>query len=101
MNTFIQNQTLEKDNVIYTVTLRKKDFLLLRIESDDIIIRQFPIRMIGQYEYVTVNGFTLLANDFTGPSNSVPVTRDFTKEEAEKLKEYLSTLWTGWKNDTY
>lgn len=101
MNTFTPNQTLEKNNVIYTVTLRKKDFLLLCIESDDIIIRQFPIRMIGQCEYITVNGSTLLANEFMGPSNSVPITRDFTKEEAEKLKGYLSTLWTGWKNDTY
>ena len=96
MYTFIPNQTLTINDTTYTVTLRKKDFLLLRIDSDDTIIRQFPIKTIGQCEYITVNGLTLLANDFTGPSNSAPITRDFTKEEAEKFKEYLSTLWTGW-----
>ena len=93
MNTFTSNQTLTIDDITYTVTLRKKDFLLLSFDDQ---IRSLPIKTIGQYEYVTVNGLTLLANDFTGPSNSVPVTRDFTKEEAEKFKEYLSTLWKGW-----
>ena len=93
MNSFIQNQTLTINDTTYTVTLRKKDFLLLSFDDQ---IRSLPIKTIGQYEYVTANGIILFANDFTGPSNRAPVTRDFTKEEAEKFKEYLSTLWTGW-----
>ena len=94
MKTFTANQTLTINDITYTVTLRKKDFLLLSFDDQ---IRSLPIKTIGQYECITVNGLTLLANDFTGPSYSAPVTRDFTKEEAEKFKDYLSTLWTGWK----
>ena len=93
MNSFIQNQTLTINDTTYTVTLRKKDFLLLSFDDQ---IRSLPIKTIGQYEYITVNGLTLLANDFTGPDYSTTVTRDFTREEAEKFKEYLSTLWVGW-----
>ena len=96
MNTFTQNSTLTIEETTYTVTLRKQNTLLLSIVSEDTIIRQLPINTIGQHEYVTVNGKTLFANDFTGATSNTTKTRDFTKEEAEKFKEYLSTLWTGW-----
>ena len=96
MNTFTPNQTLTINDTTYEVILRKQNFLILSIISDDMLIRQFPIKSIGQHECITVNNLTLFANDFTGPTSSAPVTRDFTKEEAEKFKEYLSTLWTGW-----
>ena len=96
MNAFTLNSTLTINDTTYEVILRKQNFLLLSIISDDMLIRKFPIKSIGQHEYITVNNLTLFANDFTGPTSSTPATRDFTKEEAKKFKDYLSTLWTGW-----
>jgi hypothetical protein len=92
MNKFTPNSALTINNQTYTITLRQNSTLILSIEPDN-IIRTLPIKMIGSSEYITINNKTLFANDFEVPTPSPIKMRDFTKEEAEKYQEYLSTLY--------
>jgi hypothetical protein len=91
MNTFTINQTLTKNNITYTIKLRQKDNLLISFNDQT---RSLPIKTIGQFKYITINGLTLFANDFETANNIGTVkTYDFSKEEADKYKEYLLTLY--------
>ena len=93
MNKFTENSTLTIDDTVYTVALRRNDTILLSISSDDILIKALPIKRVGDLEYVSINNRTLFADNFESPIFSPIKMRDFTKEEAEKYQEYLSTLY--------
>ena len=99
MNIFVQNQTLKINNTIYTVYFVQKEFLVLNIsvdESSDMIFKTLPIKTVGQFEYISFDGKTLFAKDFEIPGIKRNIkTYDFTKEDAEKYKEYLLTLRGG------
>lgn len=93
MNKFTPNSTLTIDNTVYTIVLRKNNTILLSISSDDILVKPLPIKTIGDLEYVSLNNKTLFANDFEATTSSPIKMRDFTREEAERYQEYLSTLY--------
>lgn len=96
MNTFVQNQTLKINDATYTVSFVQKEFLMLNIstnKSSDLLFKTLPIKTVGQFEYISFDGKTLFAKDFTVPETKRNIkTYDFTKEDAEKYKEYLLTL---------
>jgi hypothetical protein len=96
MNTFVQNQTLKINDTTYTVSFVQKEFIMLNISTDkssDILFKTLPIKTVGQFEYVSFDSKTLFAKDFILPESKRTIkTYDFTKEDAEKYKEYLLTL---------
>ena len=62
-------------------------------ESSDVLFKTLPIKTVGQFEYISFDNKTLFAKDFIVPETKRNIkTYDFTKEDAEKYKEYLLTL---------